>query len=185
MGTVTLFAIMFFLAAILAGLGHHKVRQLRKKSEPDGSNVVVSIDSARSAASRLNERASIVEARNGEGLRRRESSWQDIRADFVVNPDRALARADQMMTDVMIFRGHPVHDFEQRAANSSADPAGPVRDYRAAHRIALRSQHGKAGAAELRRGMDTYGMLFEDMIIGIGPREAGVAVPQAAHSTSR
>jgi hypothetical protein len=64
-------------------------------------------------------------------------------------------------------RGYPVGDFEQRAADISVDHSRVVKNYRAAHEIALREQRGQADTEDLRQAFVYYKTLFEELL-GIG-----------------
>ena len=59
--------------------------------------------------------------------------------------------------------GHPVADFEQRAADISVDHPRVVENYRSAHNIALRLGRGEASTEELRSAMIQYRSLFDDL----------------------
>src|SRR5438477_6635658 len=48
---------------------------------------------------------------------RYQGSWREIQLLFVDEPDRALADADRVVTQVMGERGYPMDDFEQRSAD--------------------------------------------------------------------
>jgi len=64
----------------------------------------------------------------------------------------------------MRARGYPVGEFEQRAADVSVDHPQVVQNYRAAHDIALRQEHGKASTEDLRSAMIYYRALFEELL---------------------
>ena len=66
--------------------------------------------------------------------------------------------------DVMVQRGYPVGDFEQRAADVSVDHPRVVENYRAAHDIATRSERDQASTEDLRKAMVHYRALFEDLL---------------------
>ena len=75
-----------------------------------------------------------------------------------------MARADELLTNVMAARGYPMTDFEQRAADLSVDHAEVVANYRAGHDIATRRSEGPAGTEALRQAMIHYRALFEELV---------------------
>jgi hypothetical protein len=75
-----------------------------------------------------------------------------------------MAEADQLIDDAMKARGYPISDFEAQAADLSVDYPAVVEDYRAAHEIDLRQNKERAETEELRRAMQHYHMLFEQVI---------------------
>lgn len=99
------------------------------------------------------------------GARERYSEeWRTVQARFVDHPKEAIAQADALISNAMRDRGYPMADFEQRAADLSADHAGVVGDYRTAHEITLRSERDGAQTEDLRQAMLHYRALFDDLI---------------------
>lgn len=70
----------------------------------------------------------------------------------------------QLIRDVMSARGYSVTDFEQRAADISADHLLVVENYRAAHEIAARQGRGQASTEDLRQAMIHYRALFDELV---------------------
>lgn len=101
------------------------------------------------------------------------SSWRDIQANFVDNPETAVTRADQLLGEVMQKRGYPVGDFEQQAADLSVDHPVVVENYRAAHEIAVRHGQGQSTTEDLRQAMIHFRTLFDDLA---SDRDAAPAV---------
>jgi hypothetical protein len=93
-----------------------------------------------------------------------QQSWRKIQATFVDDPARALAEADQLLGTVMLARGYPPSDFENRAAEISVDHATVVENYRAGHEIALRHSERQATTDDLRKGMIHYRALFDELV---------------------
>lgn len=102
-----------------------------------------------------------------------QEDWRDVQARFVDDPQRAIALADGLIGEVMKARGYPVDDFEQRAADISVEHPGLVKNYRAAHEIAVRHGQGKADTEDLRAAMIGYRSLFEELL--------GTDTPELAH----
>jgi hypothetical protein len=108
-----------------------------------------------------------------------QQSWRKIQATFVDDPARALSEADQLLGTVMLARGYPASDFENRAAEISVDHATVVENYRAGHDIAvLHSQH-QATTEDLRQGMLHYRALFDELM---GEEQVPLRARAAGHS---
>jgi hypothetical protein len=82
----------------------------------------------------------------------------------VDHPENAVFDANRLVREVMEKRGYPVGGFDQAAADLSVDHPGVVENYRAAHRIAERSQRGEADTEELRQAIVYYRALFQDLL---------------------
>lgn len=104
------------------------------------------------------------------------SSWRDVQATFVDNPETAVNRADQLLGEVMQARGYPVGDFDQQAADLSVDHPVVVENYRTAHEIALRQGRGQASTEDLRQAMIHFRTLFDELV---GERELAPAAVKA------
>ena len=85
-----------------------------------------------------------------------------------------MADADRLVCEVMLARGYPMADFEQRAADISVDHAEVVENYRAAHSTAQRAQRGEATTEDLRKAMVHYRALFEDLLKSDQPEQVEV-----------
>lgn len=92
------------------------------------------------------------------------SQWHDVQARFVDDPDGSIHQADTLVSDVMKARGYPMAEFEHRAEDLSVDHPMVVKNYRAAHEIALRQEHGEASTEDLRQGLVYYRDLFDDLL---------------------
>ena len=58
------------------------------------------------------------------------TEWRFIQSRFVDNPTDAVNEADSLVTGLMQFRGYPMTDFEQRAADISVHYPRVVANYR-------------------------------------------------------
>jgi hypothetical protein len=92
------------------------------------------------------------------------TEWRFIQSRFVDNPTDAVNEADRLVTGLMQFRGYPMADFEQRAADISVHYPRVVDNYRAAHEVALRHQRGEASTEDLRNSMIYYRTLFDELL---------------------
>jgi len=90
--------------------------------------------------------------------------WRHAQARFVDDPPLAIRDADQLVSEVMRERGYPMTDFDGRAEDLSVDHPNVVRNYRAAHQIALAEQSGQASTEDLRRAMVHYRELFDELL---------------------
>ena len=91
-------------------------------------------------------------------------AWGRVQARFVDGPGGAVTDADQLLGDVMVTRGYPVSDFEQRAADISVAHPLVLENCRAAHDSALRQTRGQASTEDLRQAMIHYRTLFEELV---------------------
>jgi hypothetical protein len=105
-----------------------------------------------------------------EHRERYAGEWEEIQGQFVDAPVAAVARADALVTTVMAERGYPMDAFEQRAAVISVDHPEIVDNFRQAHQIYRKSDDGNASTEDLRRAIQNYRALFDDLLDG-EPRE--------------
>jgi hypothetical protein len=90
--------------------------------------------------------------------------WRAVQAEFVDDPRRALARADELIQAVMADRGYPMQDFDQRAADVSVDHPQVVENYREGHRLARAAAIGDGTTESLRQAMQHYRALFDELL---------------------
>jgi len=137
-----------------------------------GAEYIAAVDEMgdrRKAEAELKHREKRVESFDIRPLSRVETDgyverWRMVQADFVDDPGAAIARADDLLGEVMHARGYPVSDFEQRAADLSVAHPKLVSDYRLAHEVAVRHARGEADTEDLRRAMIHYRDLFADLV---------------------
>lgn len=91
-------------------------------------------------------------------------TWRTVQAQFVDDPKYAVTRADDLLGEVMVARGYPTKDFDQRTEDLSVDHPDVIQNYRAAHDIALRHSRGEASTEDLRTAMIHYRALFDDLV---------------------
>jgi len=144
-------------------------RQLRQKFGREYDHAVEKTGSKRQAETELQRREERVRQFDIRPLPAQQraayrDSWRQVQANFVDAPVRAVAEADELVTEVMQKRGYPMGDFEQRTEDLSVDHPVVVENYRAAHDIALRSDRGQADTEDLRQAMVHYRVLFEDLL---------------------
>lgn len=93
------------------------------------------------------------------------SRWNAIQAQFVDDPRAAVARANELIKEVMSARGYTTDAaFEQRAADLSVDHPEVVQHYRAAHSLARSGSHERMNTEDLRQAVVHYRVLFADLL---------------------
>jgi hypothetical protein len=106
-------------------------------------------------------------------------TWKRVQAQFVDDPHYAVTRADDLLGEVMLARGYPVHDFDQASEDLSVDHPEVVQNYRKGHEIALRHSRGEASTEDMRTAMIHYRSLFDDLVNEPDPRDrAARAAPK-------
>jgi hypothetical protein len=90
--------------------------------------------------------------------------WTAVQNEFVDAPRSAVQHADVLLQDVMLARGYPLADFEQRVADLSVEYGDLVRNYRSAQATSQRIT--TASTEELRRAMLLYRTMFQNLLKG-------------------
>jgi hypothetical protein len=99
-----------------------------------------------------------------EAQERYAAEWRAVQSRFVDAPAEAVRDADRLITEVMVERGYPMREFEARAADLSVDYPETVENYRFAHALACSSAEGRATTEDLRKAMQHYRALFEELL---------------------
>jgi len=194
MDTTTVIAIVV-LALVLIGLAAwYYSRQTRSKKlmdrfGPEYHQTVRTLKSREAAEAELAEREKRVSRFNivplsAADCAKYQQSWVDVQSEFVDHPENAVLDANKLVREVMQKRGYPVGGFEQAAADLSVDHPAVVENYRAAHRIAERSERGEADTEELRKAVVYYRALFQDLL-GNGRAATPENTSNAARQTRR
>ncbi len=174
---LTLTQIVAFVSVVVVIVGgivvlclqYRRTVRLRERFGPEYERAVNEGGDRRRAETNLSQRAERVEKFHLRPLSsadrdRFTESWSRVQASFVDTPAGAIAEADQLLGDVMTACGYPMADFEQRAADISADHPVVTQNYRAAHEIAVHQAVGQATTEDLRRAMIHCRALFEDLV---------------------
>jgi len=82
----------------------------------------------------------------------------------VDDPAGCIEDADRLVNDLMKEKGYPMTNFEHRAEDLSVDHPQVVRNYRAAHAIAVRHEQGQASTEDLRQALVNYRDLFDELL---------------------
>ncbi len=178
LGTIVLI-VGIAIACVLAWYLAHECRSRRLRSplNPKYGHALGEYSSRLRAEKALDRRKQRIERILIRGLSREEHhrfarECHGLQARFVDDPPGSIAEAGRLVCDVMRPRGYPVADFGRRTADLSVGHSHVVRNYRAAHAIALRHEKGEAGTEGLRQALVRYRGLFDELL------EAHVAVPR-------
>ncbi len=168
---IIIVALLVVVVAVVALMTQRRQQseKLKERFGPEYDRTVDEYGDPRKAEEELHARAKRVEKFNLRTLapderNRFADEWRQTQAEFVDDPDKAIAHADKLVKQAMQARGYPVGDFEQRAADISVDHPNVVNHYRTAHDIAIKESQGKANTEDLRQAMVHYRALFEDLL---------------------
>lgn len=166
-GILAVVIIVIAAAAILLFM-KNRSRRLESRFGPEYERAVREAGSKLKAESRLEKLEKRVESYSIRPLSsidrdRFQQSWHSVQAAFVDDPGQAFNEADRLLSEVMLARGYPIADFDNRADEISVDHAPVVSNYRAGHEIALHHRQGDATTEELRQGMIHYRALFDEL----------------------
>jgi hypothetical protein len=160
--------------AVIAVLGWYlarerRSRRLRSRFGPEYEYAMREFGDRTRAEDALDKRERRMEGIRVKPLSHEDHSrfadqWHSVQAHFVDDPPASIERADRLVCDVMRARGYPMSEFEHRAEDLSVDHPHVVRNYRAAHAIALRHEKGKASTEDLRQALVYYRDLFDDLL---------------------
>jgi hypothetical protein len=92
------------------------------------------------------------------------SAWRLIQSEFVDQPRQALAKSDDLLTEVMRARGYPMEDFGPRSADLSVDRPSLVQQYRSGREIAVLHCQGEASTEDMRQAMIHFRALFDELL---------------------
>ena len=161
--------VLVLAIAVWMFMQKRRTDELRRRYGPEYDRLIREKGDRRRAEAILEQREKRVEqlairSLTADERARFAEAWRSDQARFVDDPSTAVAEADRLVADLMMARGYPVGDFEQRAADISVDHPKVVENYRIAHDIALREQRGEASTEDLRKAMVHYRALFDDLL---------------------
>lgn len=156
-------------AAALVYLQKRRTATLRSRFGPEYDHALHEYGSrsgAEKALERRTERAEFYHIHSLSGAEQQGFSeeWRRTQAHFVDDPPLAIREADHLVCEVMRTRGYPMADFDRRAEDLSVDHPLVIRNYRAAHEIAMKEQQGSASTEDLRQAMVYYRDLFDELL---------------------
>ena len=163
-GVVVVFGLVAWMA-----LAQRRTSHLRGRFGPEYDRAEGGAASKRAAEAELTEREERRESFDirelpETSLARYLEQWRTVQAEFVDEPQRALASADELLQRVMAERGYPVEDFDRRAADLSAEHPEVVEHYRAGRSLARPSRGDGGSAEDLHQAMSHYRTLFEELV---------------------
>jgi hypothetical protein len=165
---VIVVAVVAILLIVWAVARRRKTENLRTKFGPEYDRAVRELGPQRADAVLLERQKRVEKFRIRDlGAEERErfvTDWRIVQSQFVDDPKGAVTEADRLVDRLMLARGYPVSDFEQRAADISVGYPRVVDNYRAARQIAMRHRHGQASTEDLRSAMIYYRSLFEELL---------------------
>jgi hypothetical protein len=181
---VLLIAVIAIVAVAVVVVLRRRSAKLRARFGPEYDRAVAETGNRFKAESRLESvekrvRSYSLTTISAADRDRFQQSWRKIQATFVDDPARALSEADQLLGTVMLARGYPPSDFENRAAEISVDHATVVEHYRAGHDIAVRHSQRQATTEDLRKGMLHYRALFDELM---GEEQVSLRARAVGHS---
>jgi ABC-type nickel/cobalt efflux system permease component RcnA len=159
------------VAAIAAFLFFRQQRskKLRYQFGPEYEHAVREYGSSTKAEDVLQARQKRMESLHVHSLQADERDrfaerWREVQSRFVDDPASSIDSADQLVNEVMEARGYPMSEFDRRAEDLSVDHPHVVRNYRAAHAVALRRDRGEASTEDLRQALVYYRDLFDELL---------------------
>jgi FtsZ-interacting cell division protein ZipA len=166
---IVVVAVVVIGAVVWLAFRNRRSRTLQERFGPEYQRTLESTDSKRDAEADLAARA---ERRDNLDIRplptaareRYLVEWRQVQARFVDDPQGAVRDADMLIQSAMRDRGYPVDDFEQRSADVSVDHPRVVENYREGHRLAEANAGGRGATEDLRRAMQHYRTLFEELV---------------------
>jgi hypothetical protein len=144
-------------------------QMLREKFGPEYNYTLEKVGDKHTAEAALKEREERVIKLDIHDLDenqkdRYQKEWITIQADFVDDPSKSVQEANRLITEVMIARGFPVADFDQRAADLSVMFSDFVLNYRNAQAIAQKNAQNQTSTEELRQAMVHYHTLYGELL---------------------
>ncbi|HTS65109.1 MAG TPA: hypothetical protein VMH28_23960 [Candidatus Acidoferrales bacterium] len=159
------------IAAVMAWafMQRRRTTTLRRRYGPEYDRAVEEYGDRTRAERALEQRTERTEkyqirTLSSEEQRHFSEDWRRTQARFVDDPLLAVRDADDLVCQAMRTRGYPMADFERRAEDISVDHPRVVRNYRAAHRIAVEANEGRATTEDLRQAMVHYRELFDELL---------------------
>ena len=169
--TVILIVVAIILVALVAWyvLLQSRSKRLRSRFGPEYDHALHEYGNQSKAEAALLARQRRIERIHIRPLSEEErsrlaSEWNAVQARFVDDPPGAIQDADRLVNNAMTLRGYPMAEFENRAEDLSVDHPHVVRNYRAAHDIAVRRDEEGATTEDLRQAMVYYRDLFDELL---------------------
>lgn len=148
---------------------YQRTKRLEKQFGPEYERVVEQAGDKKEAEKQLDARLQHVHSLQIRPLSDRERdhfarAWRSTQAKFIDEPAAALREADQIIKELMLAKGYPVQNFDERAADISVDYPNLVEHYRSLRQMADRSRREDISTEEMRQGMVDCRALFEELL---------------------
>jgi len=165
-------ALAVVLIVVLVLYNRHRTNRTAGFKTRFGSEydrAVATHGSSNKAESKLADRETRVEAMKFRELGPAERErfiiqWNGLQSRFVDHPKTAVTEADDLINALLLARGYPKNDFDQRAADISVTYPGVMENYRLANGVAIRTGVSEATTEELRNAMIHYRAVFDELI---------------------
>jgi FtsZ-interacting cell division protein ZipA len=168
-GTLLFVIIAIAVVAVAAAFlwQRSRSRRLRSKFGLEYERVIRSEGSARRAEAILERRERQLAKYQTRQLAAEEREQfghdaQNALEQFVDDPRKAVIEADDIVGRALRARGYPKGDFDHQSAVLSVDYPMVVEFYHEAHAITQRA--GTASTEELRRAMQNYRSILENIL---------------------
>ncbi len=144
-------------------------RNLQKKFGTEYEYTLEQKGDRRAAEADLHEREKRVSSLDLKSLTDAEKDryhreWVEALAGFVDDPAGAAEKGNRLVTEVMIARGFPVAEFDERSADLSVLYPDSVPGYRQANDILMKNRNGGTSTEELRQALINYHALFDQLL---------------------
>ena len=162
-------AVIIVAAVLFFAVRAQRSARLRSRFGPEYERTVEDVGNRSRAEHELHDRQKRVSKFEIRSLSVSErdhfiTAWHVIQAEFVDQPTQTLAKADDLLTEVMRARGYPMENFEQRSADLSVDHPSVVQHYRAGRDIAVLQKRGEASTEDMRQAMIHFRALFDELV---------------------
>jgi hypothetical protein len=166
---VAVVVVVGVVAVALAARQRQRRRALRARFGPEYDRAVNAAGGSKQAEIDLRNRAERrdrlqIRPLNAAQRDRYTQDWRQVQAEFVDVPETSMARADRLVTDVMVDRGYPMQDFDLQADLISVDHPAVVDHYRSAHAVYVLSRSQPVSTEEMRRAFVSYRALFSELV---------------------
>jgi hypothetical protein len=177
--TILTTAIVVVIGIFLAFAFHarQRTRQLQDAFGPEYKRAIQKAGSRRKAEASLKSRQERLASLQIRPLRSEEQDhflkqWRSIQAEFVDNPKGTVDKSNRLVTEMMLTRGYPMANFDQRIEDLSVDHPEIVSKYREAHSIAVKNNQYNASTEELRQAVLNYKAVFDQLMETQGSAES-------------
>ena len=169
LGAAALAVILIIVLVLYRRHRNNKTKAYKDRFGSEYDRAVITHGSAQKAESTLAARENRVEALKIRELGPAERErflvqWNSLQSRFVDHPKAAVTEADDLINALLLARGYPQNEFEQRAADVSVTYPVVMENYRIANGITVRPSHGEATTEELRTAMIKYRAVFDELI---------------------